>query len=142
MTTTTTQRENLSGINGRVPEVDSPAVSARARARLTDTESNGNREVGASPRNWWAWTTRPASLRDTWANSAVDKTRIPAANPVLHGAWQVSNWTDRLIMFALIVLLPAALTGPLRWCATRPTRRYGLYLTLAALTGAYLLGRS
>ncbi|WP_344613385.1 hypothetical protein [Dactylosporangium salmoneum] len=81
------------------------------------------------------------SIRALWRLSAVDNTRIPAQSGTLHTLWQVSNWTDRLLMFALILLLPTALTGPLRWIAVRPTRRVGFYLVAAALTVTYLIGR-
>ena len=140
--TPTTQRENLSRHNGTVPKVDSPAVSARARARIATTQRDSNRErqTGRRLAAWWAWTAQPASLNALWQASSVDPKRIPAANLALRWACHASNWTDRLLMFAIIALLPTFATGPLRWCAERPTRRYGLYLTLAALTAAYLIG--
>lgn len=143
MTTTVTPREIRSPRNGRVPNLDSPAVSTPARARITVTKRNrkiGDR-IAVAGRRWWAFTTRPVSLAALWRLSAVDPTRIPASSPALRWAWQVSNWTDRLLLFALILVSPSVCTGPLRWCATRPTRRYGLHLTVAALTAAYLIGR-
>jgi hypothetical protein len=91
---------------------------------------------------WWVWTARPDSFAGTWASSRVDERRIPHKAGLLRVLWKVSNGTDRLIMFALILALPTACTGPLRWLAQRPTRRYGLYLTLLALATAYLIGRT
>ncbi len=147
MTATTTTRDVRSPQNGRVPNPDSPAVRARARASIPTskpiTKSDRQRaDVAAALRSWWAWTARPATLADVWQASAVDPKRIPASSTVLRLLWQVSNWTDRLLMFALIALAPTCLTGLLRWCATRPTRRYGLYLTAAALTAALIIGRT
>ena len=147
MTTTTTPRDVRSPQNGRVPTFDSPAVRQRARANVPVADSNRKirRARGSSPalvlRRWWGWSARPLSLRALWVLSAVDRTRIPAGNGNLRALWQVTNWTDRLVMFAFILALPTGLTGPLRWCAVRPTRRWALYLTLTALTGAYLIGR-
>jgi hypothetical protein len=145
VTTTTTRSDVRSPLNGRVPDLDSPAVRQRARANVPVADSNRNksaRVVSAGLlRRWWGWTARPLSLRATWAQSAVDSTRIPLNNTALRLLWQASNFTDRLVMFALILIVPTALTGPLRWCAVRPTRRWALYLTLTALAGAYLIGR-
>ncbi|WP_328344748.1 hypothetical protein [Micromonospora sp. NBC_00421] len=92
-------------------------------------------------RDWWAWTARPATLADLWAASAVDPKRIPTNNTALRVAWQVSNWTDRLLMFAAIAAAPTLATGPLRWLAARPTRRWAFYLITAALTATYTLGK-
>lgn len=141
MTTMVTPSEIRSPQNGRVPELDSPAAPARARATVPVTHRAGKILAGVKIGfgRWWAWTARPLSLRVTWALSAVDPARIPRKSGILLAAWHVSNWTDRLIMFALIMLLPTAATGPLRWCATRPTRRYGLYVSAAALTAAHLV---
>jgi hypothetical protein len=150
MTTTTTQRENLSPHNGRVPVVDSPAVRARARARIAATHSDRNRFRLAgfltarkvSVPHWRTWAIRPGVLRDLWNSSAVDPKRIPDNSSVLRSAWLVSNWTDRLLLLAVITLLPTPASRPLRWTVQRPTRRYGLYLTVVALAAAYLIGRN
>lgn len=144
--TTVTEREVPARHNGYVPTLDSPAVRAPARARVPVTKSDRKiPAVGGSitvaARRWWAFTARPVSLRALWRLSAVDPKRIPGKHGGLHAAWFVSNWTDRLLMFALITLAPTALTGPLRWAATRPTRRWGLYLVTVALTVTYALGR-
>lgn len=141
MTILTTPREIRSPQNGRVPTLDSPAVPARAGARVPITQRIGKilAAVKIGFVRWWGWTSRPLSLRNTWARSAVDITRIPNKSGTLRALWHISNWTDRLIMFALIMLAPTAATGALRWLALRPTRRIGLYLTLAALTAAHLL---
>lgn len=142
----TTDSEIRSQIPGCRPRGDSPAVHARARARITDTKrevkpkSTKTWNVSASLSDWASWTAKPASFQDTWAASAVDRDRIPAASTGLLWAWRISNWTDRLVMFGLICTLPTALTGPLRWCAARPTRRYGLYLVVAAFTAAVWIG--
>lgn len=134
MTTTVTEREIRSPINGRVPKLDSPPAPARAGARLPVTLSFG--KVWAGVRSgccsWWAWTARPMTLNELWAASAVDTKRIPANSKPLRVAWQVSNWTDRLLMFAVLAVAPTVLTGPLRWLAARPTRRWAFYLVLAA----------
>lgn len=137
--TTTTQRDFLSP--GPAPSLNgnSPGVSARARARVPVTDGESKKKSVRSFRpaalveKWWVWTAQPATIADTWAASAIDRRRISANNSVLYALWRLSNATDRLIMFALIVTLPSLLTGLLRWCATRPTRRYSLYLTVSSL---------
>lgn len=149
--TATTEREILSPHNGRVPRLDSPPAPARAGARVTATKRNRKSvavrltgllvvaRVGA--RRWWAFTARPSSLRAAWRLSAVDVKRIPGRNGVLRIVWQVSNWTDRLALFALILAAPTVLTGPLRWLAARPTRRWGFYIVTVALAATYILGK-
>jgi len=150
--TTVTDREILSGVNGHRPLVDSPAVSTRARASIEVTKRD--RKIGGAvakrlgsvgattargARRWWVWTGRPASLATSWRLSFVDETRIPLKSGWLNIAWQVSNWTDRLFMFALILAAPTFLQGPLRWIATRPTRRLGFYVLAAASAVAFTL---
>nr|WP_221374430.1 hypothetical protein [Actinoplanes polyasparticus] len=122
---------------------DSPAVRAGARASLkvTDGEIKRGDRARQAFTSWWLLTAEPMTLRALWTASGVDRKRVPLNNALLRGLWHVSNWTDRLAMFALLAITPTFLTGPLRWCAVRPTRRYGAYLTLAALTGLYLYGR-
>lgn len=141
MTAMTTPREIRSPQNGTVPAVDSPAVSARARARITLTERIGKilgkGKSGAS--SWWAWTSRPLSLKATWSASAVEPGRVPNKSRSLTILWRISNATDRLLIFAVILLAPTAATGGLRWIACRPTRRWGFYLTAITLALTYLL---
>jgi hypothetical protein len=55
-------------------------------------------------------------------------------------AWLVSNWTDRLILFLLILVAPTGLQGPLRWIVQRPTRRVGLYVVLGLLAAVLKIG--
>lgn len=143
MTTIVTEREIRSPINGRVPRLDSPPAPARAGARLPVTLSFGKvwSAVRAGCCTWWAWTARPASLAELWTASAVDSKRIPANFGPLRVAWQVSNWTDRLLMFALIAVAPTFATGPLRYLATRPTRRWAFYVLLAVFITAHALGK-
>jgi hypothetical protein len=143
MTATTTQREIRSPQNGRVSKLDSPAVPACARATIavTDSEIKKRGRVAVTVVSWWGWTARPLSLRATWALSVVDRKRIPNDSTVLRILWQVSNWTDRLLMFALILICPTVCSGPLRWIAQRPTRRAGLYLSLLALIATMVIER-
>lgn len=143
MTTTVTEREIRSPINGRVPTLDSPPAPARAGARIPVTLSFSKAwgVVRAGCCTWWAWTARPASLAELWAASAVDTKRIPLNNTALRVAWQVSNHTDRLLMFAIVAVAPTFLTGPLRWLAARPTRRWAFYFLLAALAATFALGK-
>jgi hypothetical protein len=151
MTVTVTEREIRSQHNGRVPTVDSPAAPARAGARLVVTKRGGKSirvrvvelltalRVGA--RRWWAWTARPSSLRAAWALSAVEVKRIPGKAGPLRILWKVSNATDRLVMFVLVMAAPTFATGPLRWLAARPTRRWGFYIVSTALAVTYLTGK-
>jgi hypothetical protein len=146
MPATVTQREVPARTNGAVPKLDSPAVSARARARIPVTESvdkisDATGSIKTAAAGWWGFTARPLSLRDLWRSSAVDAKRIPGKSGGLAIAWQVSNWADRLVMFAFIAVLPTFATGPLRWCAARPTRRWAFYLVTAVLAATYALGR-
>lgn len=146
MTATVTQRDIPARTFGGVPEIDSPAVSTRARARIPATESadkisDATGSIKSAAAAWWGFTAQPSSLTDLWSASAVDTKRIPGKHGGLTVAWQVSNWTDRLIMFAFITVLPTFLTGPLRWLAARPTRRWAFYLVTAALAAVYALGR-
>ncbi len=146
MTATVTRRDVPARTNGAVPKLDSPAVSARARARIpvtesTDKISDATGSIKAAAASWWGFTARPLSLTDLWRASAVDPKRIPGKHGGLAVAWHVSNWTDRLIMFAAIAALPTFLTGPLRWLAARPTRRWAFYLTTTVLAAVYALGR-
>ena len=138
-----THSEVISQMTDRVRTEDSPAVRAGARGSLkvTDSQIKTGDRMRQAFTSWWLLTAEPMTLRALWTASAVNRKRIPLDNPLLRGLWHVSNWTDRLIMFALLAITPTALTGPLRWTAVRPTRRYGLYLTLTALTGLYLYGR-
>lgn len=144
MTAVTTEREIRSPQNGRVPRIDSPAVSARARARIPITERADKirASAGLGLRRWWAWTARPLSLRAAWASSTVAARRLPGDSPPLRVLWVLSNGTDRLVMFALVLIAPTGLQGPLRWLACRPTRRWGFYLVLAVLAVIYTIGRS
>jgi hypothetical protein len=87
-----------------------------------------------SAARWWAWTERPLSLRAAWRLSTVDASRVPATGRWwLLLLWRASNGTDRLAWFALMLVAPSALQGPLRWAAARPARRIGTYILLALL---------
>ncbi len=150
MTASVTEREIRSGVNGHRPSVDSPAVSTPARARIPvtpryDKIGGGVVRVGVAlrrgARRWWLWTARPASLRTAWKLSAIDDRRIPLRAGWLRVAWLLSNGTDRLFMFALVLAAPTFLQGPLRWLASRPTRRLGFYVLAAAWVAFVLAGR-
>ncbi len=143
MSVAVTNSEIRSRVNGNVPRIDSPPAPARAGAKVnpslsvTHRDSNIRRLMAVAVRagrSWWAWTNRPASLRVAWRLSTIDAKRIPLRSKAWRRAWLLSNWTDRLIMFALAFATPTGLQGPLRWLATRPLRRWGFYLIVAALT--------
>ena len=87
---------------------------------------------------WWVYTARPMSLRVAWRLSgAVDTTRVPGCSPAAAAVWWWANRTERLLLFAVVILAPTVLTGPLLWCAARPSRRLGLYVVLAGLAGLF-----
>jgi hypothetical protein len=88
---------------------------------------------------WWAWTARPAALRDLWHGSKVDRSRVPGDAKALRILWSISNGTDRLVLLVLVLVAPTWLQLPLRAVARRPTRRYGLYVAVAALLVALSL---
>lgn len=87
---------------------------------------------------WWLLTSRPTSLAATWRLSAVNRDRIPLGSSVLALIWRLANWTERLIFFGLVAIAPTVLTGPLRWLAARPTRRWAFYLVTAAFAATFL----
>jgi len=131
------------------PEAVKPPVSAAAPPTRAERASRPPRpprpprrpvkvaaRVGLS--RWWAYTSRPSSWRAAWRLSAVTKRRIPLASAPLSALWHLSNYTDRLIMFGLVMVAPTFLTGPLRWIAARPTRRWAFYLMVGAVASTYL----
>jgi hypothetical protein len=80
------------------------------------------------------WTAQPVSLREAWRLSAIAPSRVPPRAPWwLVAGWRLSNWTDRLAWFLLMLIAPCGLQGPLRWLAVRPTRRLGTYVVAAGL---------
>lgn len=91
--------------------------------------------------HWWAWTSRPPSLRAAWRGSAVTKDRIPLGSTPVGLVWHAANWTERLIFFAFTMAVPTFVAGPVRWLVQRPTRRWAFYLVVGAVAGLYLLGR-
>lgn len=148
MTTTATPGEIRSPRNGRVPVLDSPPVSTRARARIPVTLSVGKirpesllTAVRRALRRWWLWTARPLSLAAMWRTSAVDVRRIPGRSEGLRLAWLISNHTDRYLMFALTLAAPTFLQGPLRYLTARPVRRWLFYLVFAAFAATFALGK-
>ena len=117
-------------------------ASDRPPDRPADRPPNEARE--ASPRRlrwttkWWTGEVRGASLAQTWRLSGeVVPERIPGGSLSRAArVWWVMNHTERVLLFALIMLVslvPALLTAPLMWCAARPTRRVGLYVVVALL---------
>lgn len=117
-------------------EGENPAARVRTRASIPVTLRIGKisdvrSAIKLAARRWWLWTARPASLATTWRLSAVDPKRVPGNSRLLRLLWTGSNRSDRLAVFALLLLCPTVLTGPLRWIVQRPTRRVGLYLVLA-----------
>lgn len=120
-----TAAANASQPVGEEPTVD-PVSSGKARAIAT--------ALGRSVTTWWGFVRTPMSLAEAWRRSAViDARRIPAGSTLLAGLWWWSNRLDRGLLFALLLLLPTALNGPVLWCATRPSRRLGLYAVIAVL---------
>jgi hypothetical protein len=79
-------------------------------------------------------TARPLSIQDAWrASCKVEPERIPLQSRPLRLAWRWSNRTDRVLLFALALLVPSALMGPLLWVAARPSRRLGFWAVALAL---------
>jgi hypothetical protein len=78
---------------------------------------------------WIGVTRRPVTIREAWRRSgSLDKDRIPAGSNLLAFFWTISNVTDRLFLFALVVICPTGLLGPLLYVAERPMRRVGFLL--------------
>jgi hypothetical protein len=124
---------------GDSPSARAPARRAPARARVTATDRK--RKMRTLAASWWVWTDRPPSLRATWRLSKVDPVRVPAKSGPLTLLWRISNVTDRPILFALTILAPSFLAGPLRWLTARPTRRFGLYFLLLTFVVYLVAGR-
>lgn len=90
--------------------------------------------------SWWAWIAEPMSLAEGWRRSGVViAARVPAGSSLAAWCWWWSNRTDRVLLFAVLMITPTFLNGPVLWCAERPTRRWGLYLVLVLL-GAITAG--
>jgi hypothetical protein len=64
---------------------------------------------------------------------------VPGDAKALRILWSISNGTDRLVLLVLVLVAPTWLQLPLRAVARRPTRRYGLYVAVAALLVALSL---
>ena len=118
------------------PGADSPyerraaRILTRARPRFTERSARFRRAVAG----WWLLTARPMSIQDAWqASGAVEPERIPLRSRPLRLAWRWSNRTDRVLLFALGLLIPSCLMGPLLWVAARPTRRLGFWAVALAL---------
>ena len=147
MTSQVTEREVVIPGQGGPRSLDSPPTRAGARARVATADSKRKApavglwrtKARTGLRRWWVWTDRPASLRVAWKLTAVSPSRIPAGSGLLALIWRWSNRTDRLLMFALIMVAPTALTGPLRWLAARPTRRWAMYVIVGALAAGTLI---
>jgi hypothetical protein len=108
-----------------------PATRARARIPFTERSARFRSAVG----RWWLLTAQPMSIQDAWrASCAVEPERIPLRSRPLRLAWRWSNRTDRVLLFALALLVPSCLMGPLLWVAARPTRRLGFWCVALALT--------
>lgn len=84
---------------------------------------------------WRGFISRPMSVKEAWELSAViDARRIPGDKKGFAGWWWYwSNRSDRLLLFASLLVVPTFLNKPLLWAAVRPTRRWGMYVVLFAL---------
>lgn len=90
--------------------------------------------AAAAVTTWWGFVRQPMSLRQAWKLSGiVDPRRIPGESNLLATLWWWSNRTDRILLFAVLLILPTSLNGPVLWCAVRPTRRWGMYAVLFIL---------
>ena len=120
------------------PALDSPPPGTRVHVRETAPTGRSVRtrrprmKAREGLRSWWGWTSRPASLRAMWRQSRLDTGRIPARHRGLRWLWLLSNGTDRLVMAAVVLVVPTFLSGPARWLMARPTRRWALYVCGAA----------
>jgi hypothetical protein len=118
------------------PGADSPyerratRILTRARPRLAERSARFRRAAAG----WWLLTARPMSIQDAWrASGAVEPERIPLRSRPLRLAWRWSNRTDRVLLFALGLLVPSCLVGALLWVAARPSRRLGFWAVALAL---------
>lgn len=116
------------------PVPDDPPVADPAGRGLRDKATAKAEAAGTAFATWWGFIRQPMSIAETWRLSGqINAQRIPANSPLLAALWWVSNCTDRVLLFALIELLPKFLTGPLRWCVCRPMRRVCLYAVVIIL---------
>lgn len=82
---------------------------------------------------WLGLYRQPPSISDAWRlSSIIDRKRIPDESGLLATAWFILNRTERILLFALIVVLLATVST-LLWCACTPTRRIGLYITVVVV---------
>lgn len=142
MTTATTATTTNNHIPRTVPGAwDSPPTRAGARARVTTTREPVVARLAAAAktagRQWWVWTSRPPSLRAVWRLSATNRKRVPGNSGFLFTLWRISNATDRLALFALLLVAPTAIAGPLRWITVRPTRRWAVYFVVGVTLVAF-----
>lgn len=120
---------------GQQPPAD-PAAAEPAqqdgsrKKKIADAASN----AGAAFATWWGFVREPMAVAEAWkASNVIDARRVPANSQLLAVAWWWSNRTDRVLLFAILMVLPTFLNGPLLWCAVRPSRRIGLYAVLLVL---------
>src|SRR5262249_44736270 len=103
-----------------------PVTNGDSAQRPQRPPSAARRRLAALPETpRWVWVGRPASLAEAWRQSGiVDPARMPRRRPWwLPLLWRASNCTDRLVLFAALLIAPSVVQGPLRWIVARPTRR-------------------
>jgi hypothetical protein len=130
---------------------EGPAASAAAgppahlRALRAKAQDVGSRILSLPTRakdpHWihtsWAWVQPATTVKAAWRMSwVVDDRRIPGDSPLLGFLWWLSNCLDRPFLFLLVMITPTGLDRPVRWCATRPDRRFAAYGLLLAVTAA------
>jgi hypothetical protein len=125
--------------NGPVVEVeDTPddqitpgdPLHARARAAAAHTTAT-----------WLGLLRQPPSISDAWdMSSSMNRQRVPGQSGLLAAIWWGANYSERLFLFAvtLLLLAPAA---TLLWVVARPSRRFGLYgVLLLVVAVAHIAG--
>lgn len=108
------------------PENDTTRKAAAAAA-IKDKVTAAQKRAGS----WKGFVANPMSVQEAWELSwIIDKRRIPDDSNWMYWWWWLSNRSDRVLLFGLLMILPTALNKPVLLMATRPTRRWGMYLVV------------
>jgi hypothetical protein len=115
------------------PAEDDVTVEATPEEHLFPTDPTVGRAASAAAHETATWLgiyRQPPSVSEAWAmSSSLNRAKVPAESGLLAGVWWVINRSERLVIFAAILVL-LVVVSTLLWCACRPSRRWGLYVVV------------